>query len=280
MKNFLSAIFLISIAFFGLQVFAEESKDPNTKQIKILLVPGHDEEVWGAQYGNIKEADMNLVLSKELLNILKKDKRFKVYTTRDSLGYTTIFSDYFAYEWPKIKEFKEKAKEQMNLNISKGVVLAKDGVPHHSVKENVAMNLYGFNKWSGENDIDAVIHIHFNDYPRQNKWEVGKYKGFAVYFPEEQMPNFEKSAPLAKSIFDELKKEYAISTYEKEAGGLLQDQKLIALGANHTLPENTRSVLIEYGYIYRFGDSKFRHKSYKKMAELTAEGIEKYFFGN
>ena len=27
--------------------------------VKILLVPGHDNEVWGAQYGSVKEADMN-----------------------------------------------------------------------------------------------------------------------------------------------------------------------------------------------------------------------------
>ena len=283
MKKFLSVFFVILIVFSApFFIYAKTVKKvtqtPTIKPIRILIVPGHDNETWGAQYGNIKEADMNLVLAKQIYAILKKDKRFEVYITRDSLGYTKTFADYFSSHQKDIKDFKENAKKEMKNNIASGVVIKKDGVPHVGVNESVAMNLYGINKWAGGNNIDAVIHVHFNDYPRDTKWEMGKYKGFAVYMPEGQMPNAEKTVPLAQSIFKELHKKYMTSTYEEEKAGLIPDQKLIALGANNTLPVNTRSVLIEYGYIYRFANSTMRHKSYKSMSELTANGIKNYFF--
>ena len=66
------------------------------KQIKILLVPGHDNKVWGAQYKNLKEAAMNLAVASRIYDILKKDKRFEVYITRDLNGYTKEFADYFS----------------------------------------------------------------------------------------------------------------------------------------------------------------------------------------
>lgn len=283
MKKFLPVFFIILLVFSTpFFVYAKTLKKTTTvktvKPIRILIVPGHDDEVWGAQYGNIKEADMNLVLAKQIYAILKKDKRFEVYITRDSLGYTKTFADYFSSHQKDIKNFKENAKKEMKNNIASGIFVKKDGVPHVGVNESVAMNLYGFNKWAGENKIDAMIHVHFNDYPRNNKWEIGDYKGFAIYVPDSQMPNAKKSLPLAESLFKEIHKKYAISTYEEEKNGIIPDQKLIALGANNTLLENTRSVLIEYGYIYRFANSTMRHKSYKTMSELTANGIKNYFF--
>jgi len=33
------------------------------------------------------------------------------------------------------------------------------------VTEDIALRLYGFNKWADENKVDAMVHIHFNDYP-------------------------------------------------------------------------------------------------------------------
>jgi len=246
---------------------------------KILLVPGHDNEVWGAQYGNIKEADMNLVLATQIYNILKKDKKFKVYITRDKfVGYTAEFSDYFSLHQADIKDFKENAKRLTNAKITAGTFIQKENVSHNTVSEDVSLKLYGINKWANENKIDAVIHIHFNDYPRKTKWTMGKYKGFAIYMPDGQFLNAKKSAQLAGNIFAQLSKKYITSTYKKELGGLISDQKLIALGANGTLDKNVRSILIEYGYIYRFRNSSMRHKAYKTMADLTSKGIKNYFY--
>ncbi|MFH1192350.1 MAG: N-acetylmuramoyl-L-alanine amidase [bacterium] len=247
--------------------------------IKILLVPGHDNEVWGAQYGNIKEADMTLALATQIYNLLKKDERFDVYITRDNTGYKKEFTDYFSLHREDISAFKKNAKIEMLQKILSGIFIKKVNPSHLTVSEDIALRLYGFNKWANENKIDAIIHVHFNDYPRPSKWTAGKYKGFAIYMPDGQFANAFGSGQLAANIFMQLRKKYLTSTYEKELGGLISDQKLIALGANDTLLSSARSVLVEYGYIY---DKKFRTKSarlaaYKNMAKLTVQGINNYF---
>jgi len=267
---------LLLIAFFlpGFQVEAAETIAP----IKILLVPGHDNNVWGAQYGNMKEANINLTLATQIYNLLKKDKRFEVHITRDSKGYTKEFADYFDLHKDDILAFKEEAKKETQDKVESGDFIIREGVPHVVVTENVSVILYGINKWADENKMDAVLHVHFNDYPRPNKWTAGKYKGFAIYIPDGQLANWKESGQLAANIFSQLKKKYITSTYEKEVGGLIPDQKLIALGSNGTLLPSVRSVLIEYGYIYRFGNSAMRHKAYTKMAGFTYTGIKNYFF--
>jgi N-acetylmuramoyl-L-alanine amidase len=245
-----------------------------------LITPGHDKEIWGAEYGNIKEADMNLVLATQIYNLLKKDKRFEVYITRDQNGYTKEFADYFSNKKTEIISFKDKAKEDAQIKIDNGTFLNKSGVVHNTVNEETAIELYGINKWANENKIEAVISVHFNDYPRSNKWVIGKYKGFAIYVPDKQMVNASKSSELAKSIFSQLSKKYIPSTYTKETGGLVSDEKLIALGASGTLNKEVNSILIEYGYIYQkiFRDSITRHQAYKDMATLTTKGITDFFF--
>lgn len=269
-------IFIFVFSLFPFLSQAEVVIEP----IKILLVPGHNNEIWGAQYGNIKEADMNLVLATQIYNIIRKDKRFEVYITRDNNGFTKEFADYFSKNKTDIISFKNNAKEETQIKIDNGTFLNKSGVVHNVVNEQTAIELYGINKWANENKIEAVINIHFNDYPRITKWTIGEYKGFAIYMPDRQMANGLESFKLAKSIFLQLSKKYITSTYIKEKDGLIPDQKLIALGANNTLIPSVDSVLIEYGYIYQkiFRNSITRHQAYKDMAILTAKGIVNYFF--
>lgn len=269
-------ILIFTACFCPLMLQAQGVVSP----IKILLVPGHDNEVWGAQYGNIKEADMNLVLATQIYNILKKDKRFEVYITRDKNGYTKEFSDYFSNNKADIISFKNNAKEETQVKIDNGTILEKSGVIHNAVNEETAIELYGINKWANKNKIDAVISVHFNDYLRATKWTIGKYKGFVIYMPDGQMVNSPESSKLAKSIFSQLSKKYITSTYIKEKGGLISDQNLIALGASNTLNGSVNSVLIEYGYIYQkiFRNSTTRHQAYKDMAILTTGGVVNYFF--
>ena len=247
--------------------------------VSVLIVPGHDNEIWGAQYGNIKEADMNLVLASKLFAVLAKDKKFKVYITRDKNGYTKTFADYFSKNEQAIKDFKDKAKMANQVKIDNGTIIPKENVVHNAVTEDTSVKLYGINKWAGENKIDLVIHIHFNDYPRPTVWTIGTYKGFVVYMPDSQMLNSKISTKLAASVFKELSKKYTTSTYPKEKGGLVPDQKLIALGASGTLNKSVRSILVEYGYIYekKFRNSVTRHQAYSTMADLTAKGIKNYF---
>ena len=278
MKKSLFIAFILLVVFFVpiLQVKAAAVVSP----IKILLVPGHDDEVWGAQYGNIKEAAMNLTLATQIYNALKKDKRFEVHITRDSKGYTKEFADYFPAQKDQIIAFEQNAKKTLQNKIASGVFVVKDNTPHHAASEDVALRLYGFNKWANENKMDAVIHIHFNDYPRKTKWVVGKYSGFTIYMPDGQFGNAFGSGQLAADIFTQLHKKYITSTYLPELGGLTPDQKLIAIGSNNTLDASVRSVLIEYGYIYekKFRVSSTRHQAYKNMSSLTVQGIVNYFF--
>lgn len=273
MKRLLFILFI----FFAI-LFVANFQASAASPIKILLVPGHDNEIWGAQYGNLKEADMNLVLATKIYNLLKKDKRFKVYITRNSLGYTKEFADYFISQKQEIISFEKDSKQKLQDKINSGNFVEKVDVQHNVATPNMAVKLYGINKWANENKMDAVIHVHFNDYPRENKWTKGIYKGFNIYLPETQMVNSKESTKLAKKIFLQLNKKYTPSTYEKELGGFTPDQSLIALGSNGTLLESVRSILIEYGYIYRFGNNVFRHKAYTNMANLTVTGIKNYFF--
>lgn len=270
---------LLFVSFFLAFLVIPATYVKASAPIKILLVPGHDDEVWGAQYGDTREADMNLAVAYRIYNILKKDKRFRVYITRNGEGYTKEFADYFSLQKDSILAFEQNAKKIMQDKIDNGSFVVKKNVPHNNSSENVALRLYGFNKWANENKVDAMVHIHFNDYPRPDKWTAGKYKGFAIYFPDGQLANRKESALLAADIFARLNKKYITSTYDKELGGLISDQKLIALGANGTLSPSVRSVLVEYGYIYRFGNMANRLKNYANMASLTAQGIKNYFFG-
>ncbi|MCE9548800.1 N-acetylmuramoyl-L-alanine amidase [Candidatus Nomurabacteria bacterium] len=165
----------------------------------------------------------------------------------------------------------------MKEKITNGDFIIKKGTPHNTASKDVSIILHGINKWANENEMDAVVHVHFNDYHRPNKWIIGDRKGFAVYMPEEQMVNSTTSANFAKNIFKKLKTKYTTSNYEGEKGGLVASQSLIALGSNDTLLPTVRSVLIEYGYIYRFGNKTSRQKAYDTFTNLTVTGIKDYF---
>jgi N-acetylmuramoyl-L-alanine amidase len=273
--------FIFSILLITFSIPISQAKASVVAPIKILLVPGHDNKVWGAQYGNMKEATMTLALATQIYNILKQDKRFNVYITRDNStsGYTKEFLDFLTQK-DAILTFEQNAKKIMQTKIINGSFITKVNPPHLTVTKDIALRLYGFNKWADENKIDAMVQIHFNDYPRANKWTIGQYKGFAIYFPDGQFANSKESGNLAADIFTQLHKKYSTSTYPPEAGGLVPDQKLIAIGANNTLDASVRSVLIEYSYIYekKFRAQSTRLQAYKDMAQLTATGIKNYFF--
>ena len=247
------------------------------KPAKVLIVPGHDDESWGTEFLGVKEADMNVKLSLMIYDQLKQDKNFEAFIVRDWDGYKKEFTDYFQNNEDSISKFIKSSKENFNTKILDGKIFELEGVNHNNAKDDVAFKLYGINKWANENSMDAVIHVHFNDYPRGRTYQRGKYKGFAVYVPEPQLKNSELSSPLGFFIFSSLLKNYDVSNYEKESFGVVPDQSLIALGANDT--SMTRSVLIEYGYIYerRFSNFYKREAEMKIMSRRTYEGIKKYF---
>ena len=265
-------LLFIALLLF-LPVFSVYAKMP----AKVLIVPGHDDESWGTEFLGVKEADMTVKLGLMLYDLLKKDKNFEVLITRDWQGYKKEFIDYFENNGDHIREFIDSSKEKFTSQISDGKIYETEWVNHNYASNSTAYKLYGINKWANENKIDAVIHIHFNDYPRRRAYERGDYKGFAIYVPETQLNNAEQSSSLGFFIFNSLFKNYYVSNSEKESGGVVPDQSLIALGSNNSL--NNRSVLIEYGYIYERIFSTFfkRETQMKRMANRTYEGIKKYF---
>lgn len=271
-------------------VFFSESSNPevlknvfasavvNGRKLRILVVPGHDSEYWGTQFKNTKESDLTLFLGKELFDFLFQDDKFDVQITRDDKGYLPLFEKYFLENKDDINNFSSNKKRIMDKLVSSGDVLKyDDGVFHNNAPSVMATRLYGINKWANENNIDLVIHIHFNDYPRRNKSLAGDYSGFSIYVPEKQYSNARASREVADSVAKQLITYYPESNLPKEDSVVVEDQDLIAIGAFNTL--DPASLLIEYGYIYepQFSDNIIREKVLRELAFQTFLGIKNFF---
>jgi len=248
-------------------------------RVRILLVPGHDNEYSGTEYRSLREADINLEVARHLYNTLKKNPHFIVSSARnlDTGEYSPELASYFEKEGNSILEFRDRSKAVMDTLLSLGIAEDKSTENHGFAIEEVSRRLYGINKWSNENGIDIVLHLHFNDYPRKNMRVPGKYEGFAIYVPERQYPNAEASKAFAEPLFSVLKKYLPVSNIAFEKGGVVEDQELVAIGANAS--REGASVLLEYGYIYetKFANAKARSVILPELANLTYRGIKKYF---
>ena len=107
--------------FYRVGVFADSTTTEALKEhyslaqktnskIKLIIVPGHDDESGGTEFRGIKEAKINLELALVLAELLKNNNRLEVALVRDKNGYNPIFSDYFNKERESIKEFSKKQK--------------------------------------------------------------------------------------------------------------------------------------------------------------------------
>src|SRR3989338_5604485 len=167
----------------------------------------------------------------------------------------------------------------MSELVRAGDVHSVEGVIHNSAPAETVLKLYGINKWANENNIDIVLHIHFNDDPTRNRkrQEEGKYSGFAIYVPEAQYSNAKASRAVAEPIFSQLAKFYPVSNFIQEQDGIVEDQKLIAIGAHNTL--DPVGMLIEYGYIYesQFLNENIKKSVIKELALQTYIGTVHFF---
>jgi len=282
-------IFLFSIIFSffcsltasaaGFEVSAEEIESFKQKyfndKIRVLIVPGHDKEYFGTQFKTIKEETFNLQLAGYLYDFFKNDQNFDAYITRDSKGYLPVFQNYFTDKKDAIEKYVSLSNDWFG-NLFPDFQWV-DGVDHNTAKKEVAMRLFGINAWANENNIDLVIHVHFNDYAGRKKNVVGDYSGFSIYIPEKQLNNYFFSNELANSVFPNLKKLLPVSDIPIENQGIVEDQQLIAIGPKNTL--FVPSMLIEYGYIYDSYalNSSIRSLFFKELAHSTYIGIKKYF---
>jgi len=267
------------------KTFAEAEKAANrsaaserkAEKVKILIVPGHDAEFSGTVFGGLKEVELNLDLGQKIYDLLKAEPLFDVYLTQTKSGYTSEFQNYFAENREEIMSFVTDRKLAMDSYVEAGKISRVVKVVHNSAPSEVAVKLFGINKWANENGVDIVIHVHFNDYPGRKRGQQGEYNGFSIYVPEAQYSNAKGSKSVAEFIYDRLAKLYPQSNLPIENEGIVEDQELIAIGSNNTL--EGAGMLIEYGYIYEsaFHEPALRDTALSDLALQTYLGVLDFF---
>lgn len=247
------------------------------KKIKILIVPGHEPGYGGAEYGDLKERELNVQLSQNLFAYIARDKHFSVTIARDNLAWNADLFNYFNIHEGEIEKWRDNMKNQMNKLVGEGRVISIAGPAHSDSKvpSFVSTHLYGINKWASENKYDIVLHVHFNDNPRING--KPKFSGFAIYVPERQYSNSEASVTLAEDIYNDLIDVAKVSELDQEKDGVVEDQELVAIGKYNSL--DALGILIEYAYIYEpvLQNTDSRDKYIRDMAYKTYTGLINFF---
>ncbi len=276
-KDSLASVFFLPSVTAGELQATSAVADTGIQKIRILIVPGHEPHLGGAEYKNIKERDVTVAIANELKGFLDANPRYETIVTRDQNDWSPTFTAYFKDQWSTIADWVASHHTEMNKLISNGTILKSVGPYHNDAPSDVALRLYAINKWVNENNIDIVIHIHINDYPRSNQNAPGDYSGFAMYVPEHQYSNAVASGEVAKEIFTRLSVFFPVSNLKKESAGVVEDQDLIAVGSYNTV--DAVSILIEYGYIYEpvFATGAMQSISTNEMAFQTYLGIQDFF---
>ena len=171
------------------------------KKVRILIVPGHEPTFGGAEYRNLKERDMTLELGQRLQNLLESNFHYKVFIVRNPQGWDSVFADYFKNNRNEIAEWTKASRKEFSRLVSIGsATKTVSTVKHNDAPKDVALRLYSFTKWSNENNIDIVIHIHFNDNPRPDVTNPGDYSGFSIYVPAKQYGNSTTTRIIAENV--------------------------------------------------------------------------------
>lgn len=252
----------------------------HTSGLSVLIVPGHDLQYSGTSFKGISEAALTVKVGEQLYNLLKQNPKLQIFSSRDfeTGEYRPEFLTYFSDRRTDIERFRDTFKSALKRLVSTGMFQWKES-PTPDTIPTISVRLNGINKWANEQNIDVVIHLHFNDYTSRRRRAPGKYQGFAVYVPDHQYPHYEVSRALAAKIFGQLEKTLSVSTAPHEDTGIVEDQEIIAIGPYAT--RNGISLLIEYGYIYepQFTDPSIRPIMLRELAYQTSRGIEQYFDG-
>jgi N-acetylmuramoyl-L-alanine amidase len=247
-------------------------------KIRILIVPGHEPGYGGAQFGNINERDLVVELAQDLQKFLQTNDSYQVFITRDTQSWDPTFADYFKNNTDSIVAWEKAAIKNTDQLISVGS-LAKPVVSiiHIKTATDPAVRLYGITKWSNENNIDLMIHVHLNDYPGHSQKTAGEYSGFAIYLPAQHYSNSTTTHAISEDIFKHLAKYNPVSNFDLEVGGLIDDPELIAVGANNT--SKAPSMLIEYSYLYepQLVNPKTRATVLKDLAYQTFLGLQDFY---
>lgn len=255
-----------------------KSEGQRSGKIRILIVPGHDFEYPGAFIKNTKESNLTLKTGQYLKDFLEKAGPFEIFITRENKisekdnDYNEVFQKYFNENKESVFEYRDLYKKETEKIESQKQIEPVNLVEHNDAPTEMAYRLYAINKWVEDNNIDIVIHIHFNDYPRgENVW--GKYRGFSLYVPDINLRNGKVSQDFSNFIGSSLSEKFKYSNNPAEKQGIMSGDELIATGANNTI--SAISVLIEYGYIH---EKQFQDENVLRLlAEQTSKGVVNYF---
>lgn len=283
-------MFLMPFAFVG-AAFEDAITTPELRtayqeaaaggeKVRILVVPGHEPSFGGAQYAGYYERELVLPLSEAIATELRTDPNLEVLVSRGALGWNDDFERYFNRSMSSIERFVETHKKEMKKLVRRGKVDENtEQAAHNRAPDDVAYRLYGITKWSNDNDVDLMIHVHLNDTGGHPDNVPGAYTGFTIYVPDNQYGNADPSRDVAETVFKKLNTLNATSTLPIEDKGIVEDQELIALGSNNT--SEVPSILVEYGYIYepKFMREEVRPTVFRDMAYQTATGVKDFFKG-
>src|SRR3989344_2844847 len=246
-------------------------------KVKVLIVPGHDDDSWGTSYNGIREADLTMRVGEALAAQFTKNSVYEAVVLRGRNGYLPAFDAYFTEHKETVRAEVVAKKKIMKDLLAAGSVERTEGVGHNKAALDVALRLYAINKWANENGIHLVLHLHFNDFGGRTARNMDKYGGFSLYIPDTQYSNAKASHAVADSLFAEFSPIFKKSNLPKENEGIVPDQSLIAVGAYNTL--DAASVLIEYSYIYEapLRTVAGRKEAIHGFAEATFRGVEQFF---
>jgi N-acetylmuramoyl-L-alanine amidase len=247
------------------------------KPLTILIVPGHEPNSGGTVYNDLWEHDVVVDIATELAAHLATNTGVKVMLSRTKTEWHPALAAYFDKNWETIRTWRDNNKVDTARKLATGEYQEEEPAVHHNpAPEGPSIRLNGINKWADENNIDIVLHLHINDYPRIHTEEPGKYSGFSIYIPHPQYSNSNSSRALAENIYARLSNHYAVSDLPGESSGIIEELKLIAIGRDNS--QSAASMLIEYGYIYepQFVDSALRAATVTDLAYQTFAGLQDF----
>jgi N-acetylmuramoyl-L-alanine amidase len=258
--------------------YARSSASSSAKPFKILIVPGHEPLYGGTTFRGIWEHEIVVDIADQLAAQLKTNPAFSVMVARTKTAWHPTLAQYFDANWEEIREWRDNNKLETAQKIAAGTFEEEAPSVHHNpAPEGPSIRLNGINKWADENDVDLVLHLHINDYPRSRAKEPGKYSGFSIYIPDSQYGNGAASRAVAEKIFTRLAEHYPVSNLKGESSGIVEELKLIAIGRDNS--QSAASMLIEYGYIYepQFTDDTLRAATVTDLAYQTFAGVQDFF---
>jgi len=82
-------------------------------KVRILLVPGHEPNFGGTEYGNLKERDMTVELAGYLKDFFKMNNHYDIVVSRNKIGWNADLQRYFDSNWNHIISFIKVNKSEI-----------------------------------------------------------------------------------------------------------------------------------------------------------------------